>query len=346
VSLAPLAAASGPLELMGVKLIGMTPENGRKLLLSIVVLIVLPLIGLGLTKLVALITRARPMKRVGFWARQAINLTTGVLVVLILASVWFDDPGRMATVIGLITAGVAVALQRVVTAIGGYALILRGSVFNVGDRIVMGGVRGDVVALGFLQTTVMEMGEAGPEQPDKPAVWVHSRQYTGRLVTVSNAVVFDEPVYNYTRDFPFIFEEMMLPVRYEDDFARAEQILLDAAGRHTVDIRKMEDEAVKELRRRYFLGEDHPGPRVYWRLTDNWLELTVRFVVCDHGVRQVKDAMSRDILRELKAAGIGIASATYELVGAPELKVKVEGPTPPRSPARSAAPPPGDRPRR
>src|SRR5206468_9028792 len=122
---------------------------------------------------------------------------------------------------------------------------------------------------------------------------------------------------------PFIFEEISLPLRYEDDHARAEEILLAAAEKHTVQIRELESEAIKELRRRFFLDEENPGPRIYWRLTDNWLEMTVRFVVRDHGVRAVKDAMSREILAGLKQAGIGIASATYELVGAPELKVRL-----------------------
>ena len=72
-------------------------------------------------------------------------------------------------------------------------------------------------------------------------------------------------------------------------------------------------------------GTSCPGgdvrPRVYYRLTDNWLELTVRFVVRDHGIRDVKDAMSRDILARLDEAGIGIASATFEIVGVPTLKL-------------------------
>jgi small-conductance mechanosensitive channel len=322
-AMASLPAPSGTLHILGVELVGVTSENGRKLLLSLLIIVVVPLLGFLLTKAVAALTGGRGLRRLGFWARQVINLATGLFVVLALASIWFDDPARLTTAMGLITAGVAVALQRVITAIGGYVLILRGSVFNVGDRIVIGGVRGDVVALGFLQTTVMEMGEAHQEQPDAPAVWVRSRQYTGRVVTVSNAVVFDQPVYNYTRDFPFIFEEMSLPIRYEDDYAKAEEILLNAAAKHTVEVRELEEEAIKELRRRYFLGEENPGPRTYWRLTDNWLELTVRFVVRDHGIRAVKDAMSREILSELKAAGIAIASATFEVVGAPELKLRV-----------------------
>jgi small-conductance mechanosensitive channel len=86
----------------------------------------------------------------------------------------------------------------------------------------MGGVRGDVIALSFMQTTILEMGQPPPVQSDSPAMWVRSRQYTGRIVTVSNSKVFDEPVYNYTREFPFIWDEIVLPIRYQDDRARIE----------------------------------------------------------------------------------------------------------------------------
>ena len=140
-------------------------------------------------------------------------------------------------------------------------LILRGKVFNGGDRIVIGGVRGDVVDLSLLQTTVMEMGEAKGEQADSSSVWVRSRQYTGRLVTVSNAVIFDQPVYNYTREFPFIFEEIALPITYDADWQKAEQIILAAAEKHTVKFSELEKEAIEELKRRYFLGDENPGPR-------------------------------------------------------------------------------------
>ena len=185
----------------------------------------------------------------------------------------------------------------------------------------MGGVRGDVLALGFLRTTVMEMGQPPPVRGDEPAIWVEARQYSGRIVTITNDRIFDEPVYNYTRDFPFLWEELHLPVPYTADRARAEQILLAAARRHTVRVSEVSTEALRELRRRYFVDSADLEPRVYWRLTDNWLELSVRFVVRERGVREVKDAMSREVLSELQAAGIPLASATFELTGLPTVRV-------------------------
>ena len=94
-----------------------------------------------------------------FWARQAVSLLIAVVGAIVLVSIWFDDPRSLSTVVGLFSAGLAFALQKAVTSVAGYFLILRGNNFTVGDRIVMGGVRGNVIALGFFQTTILEMGE-------------------------------------------------------------------------------------------------------------------------------------------------------------------------------------------
>ena len=242
-----------------------------------------------------------------------------------IASIWFDDPTTLTTGLGLVSAGLVFALQKVVTAVAGYFVILRGKTFNVGDRIAMGGVRGDVIALGFTQTTIMEMGQPPTVQGADPAMWVRSRQYTGRVVTVSNARIFDEPVYNYTSEFPYLWEEMILPIPYTADRSRAEQIMLGVARKHAVGQDELAAARIDELKRRYFLDRLGVQPKVYYRLTDNWLELTVRFVVADHAIRDVKDAMSRDILRDFEAAGIGLASATFEIVGLPPLRVQSDG---------------------
>ena len=180
------------------------------------------------------LTHSLKDRRAAFWSRQAVNIGTAALLTLGVVSVWFDDPTRLATAFGLVTAGLAFALQRVVTAMAGYLIILRGSTFNVGDRIVMGGVRGDVMALSFMQTTILEMGEPASVTITSGApssTWIHSRQYTGRVVTVTNAKIFDEPVYNYSREFPYLWEEVALSIRYGADRKRAEEILLDAARR-------------------------------------------------------------------------------------------------------------------
>lgn len=313
------------LQLFGIRLVGATPANGSKLLLSVGLLAAVLLFAWLGRKLIRVRRGLERWDRLRFFARQAVSLTAAAILILGFASIWFDDPTRLTTALGLVTAGLAFALQRVITATAGYFVILRGKTFNVGDRIVMGGVRGDVIALSFMQTKIMEMGQPPAVENADPAQWVRSRQYTGRIVTVSNDKIFDNPVYNYTYHFPFIWEEMRLPITYRDDRVTAERILLEAARRHGVAAEALSDHERAELERRYNIPVQHTEPRVYWRLTDNWLELSVRFLAPDHGIREIKDAMSREIITRLDEAGIGIASATYEITGVPEMRVILSG---------------------
>jgi small-conductance mechanosensitive channel len=264
-----------------------------------------------------------------FWLRQASKIAAVLAVAIGFSLIWFDDPARFASIAGLVTAGVAVALQRVITAMAAYVVILRGRVFTVGDRITMGGIRGDVVNLGLIQTSVLEMGEPPGANSGEPDVWVNARQYTGRIVNVTNDKIFDTPVYNYTREFPYMWEEMHFPIAYDGDWTRAESILLDVARRHTGAISEEAAPAIDRLRRRYFVPEAPDlAPRVFVRMTDNWVELSLRFLARVHGVRTLKDTMTRDIDREFRNAGLSIASTTFAIVGMPELRIaRVPGKT-------------------
>ncbi len=318
---APLAVKIGD-----VTLVGINGQTGTKVLYTLA-LVAIVLLLRGLARLVIrrlLGGEVADPKR--FWARQGVQVAAAVALLLGILSIWITPETDVTTGVGLISAGLAFALQQVILSLAAYFVILRGDTFGVGDRITLGGVRGDVVQLGFLKTTIMEMGQPPAVDSADPAVWVHSRQYTGRLVTVTNGAIFAEPVYNYTRDFPFLWEEIVLPIEYKADRARVEEILLAAARAHAIVDSREAERALAFMRSRYAMADASLEPEVYWRITDNWLELSVRFLVPGRGIRGIKDAMSREILDGLDAAGISIASATYDIVGLPGLKL--DGPTP------------------
>ncbi|HEX4155103.1 MAG TPA: mechanosensitive ion channel domain-containing protein [Acidobacteriaceae bacterium] len=319
----PSVQFTGPnhaLTLGGVKLLGVNSHNAHKLLFTLILFAILYVLSKTLRFIACHIGGAR--QKAAFWTGQGVSLITFLLAILGFCSIWFDNPARLTTGVGLVSAGVAFALQKVITSFAGYFVILRGKTFNVGDRIKMGNVRGDVISLNFIQTVIMEMGEPPSVQEEDPGMWVHSRQYSGRIVTVANSQIFEEPVYNYTRDFPYIWEEMHLPVSYKDDRARAEQIILDAVLRHTQDIAHMARPELDRVKTQFFIEAADIKPRVYLRITDNWAELSVRFLCATRNIRALKDAISRDILSGLEAAGIGIASSTYDIVGLPPIRIE------------------------
>ena len=322
---APLFTSVGndhTLQIAGVRLLGVNAENGRKLLFTVIFLVCLYLINKLLRAVAGRLGGDR--QRVAFWTRQGISLLVFVFGIVGMVSIWFDNPSRLATGAGLLGAGLAFAMQKVVTSFAGYFVILRGKTFNVGDRIKMGGVRGDVIALNFIQTVIMEMGEPPAVQEEDPGMWVHSRQYSGRIVTISNSEIFEQPVFNYSRDFPYIWEEMHFPISFKDDRKRAEEIILTAVRDHTRDTANLAQPELDRLKERFFIEEADIHPRVYLRITDNWVELAVRFLCGTHKVRALKDKISRQILDDLDAAKIGIASSTYDVVGFPPLRI--EGP--------------------
>lgn len=253
----------------------------------------------------ALPTRSR------LWIAQAPHLGALFAIVVVVIYLWSPMADGVGPLLGWSAAGLTIALHRVVTAFAGYLIILRGNVFSIGDRIVFGGVRGDVVGLSFTQTTIMEIGQS---------------QYSGRIVRVTNDKLFDEPVSNHTRDFPFVWEELALPITFDDDYRVVERLLLDTARRHTAEAMREAARALEQVRRKYFLSETPSvEPRVYIRITENWNELSVRFIVAAHAVRAVKDAMSRDLLTGLREAGIGIASTTNAIVEVPPINVRMIG---------------------
>ena len=313
------AAATTPahgVKVFGVTLVGATAENGHKLVLSIGFIAIAWLIAWGLRQFLKLFIGSRSGTRFQFWGKQGVSLIVAAILILGILSIWFDNPTRLASVLGLVGAGIAFALQRVITAVAGYFIILRGKTFNVGDRILMGGVRGDVVGLSFMQTRIMEMGQSPREETDKKS-WVRSRQFTGRIVTVTNDKVFDEPVYNYTHEFAYLWDELSVPVQYANDYRAAERHLLAAAGKHALSEARLGAEEVRRVEHRFGIDVGDIAPRVFWRITEDWLEMTVRFLGPDHGIRGIKDKMTRDVLAGFEKDGIVVGATRQEAVPGP-----------------------------
>ena len=309
------------MSIFGIKLLGFTAATGHKLLLTAGLIAAIWLLRIILQSASRAVALRAHDERVRFWTRQTVAVVTTGAFFFIGVSIWFDNPSRLTTFVTLVTAGLAFALQKVVTAVAAYLVILRGKTFTVGDRITMGGVRGDVIALDFIQTTIMEMGQPPAVQSDEPAMWVRGRQFTGRIVTVNNGEIFNTPIFNFTRDFPYIWDELDIPIPYAADRGRAEAILLEAARAHALTGEQIGAEDLEHLKHRFGLEVNDLEPRVFYHLTDNWIELGLRYMVPDHGPRYVKDRMSRQIVAKFEEAGISIASGTYDIVGFPPVQI-------------------------
>ncbi len=247
-----------------------------------------------------------------YYIRKAVRYVIAVIAFVSLAIVWRPFAGQIGVVLGLFAAGVAFAMQEVIGAIAGWFNIVSGRIFRVGDRIEMGGVRGDVIDISPLRTKILEMG-SGLTQKDGSsgsASWVTGRQHTGRIVAVSNKMTFTEPVFNYSAVFDYIWEELTFPIPYREDWRCAERILLEevSAASSSQEAR----DAIDHMTKRYPVPRAEVEPRVFMRATDNWMELAARFVVPTRTARSVKDAVTRRIIERFEGAGIEVASETVD----------------------------------
>ena len=265
---------------------------------------------------------ARDDRFSAYWLRKITGYAIWTVAVILILFVWADFGGRLGVVLGGFSAGLAFALQNVISSIAAWIIILTSKVFRAGDRVMMGGVRGDVVDVSPLRTSIMEMGSPNSGEDKESETWINARQYTGRLVTVSNKSFFEDPVYNYSKDFEYIWEEIMVPISYKADWELAKRILREEVEDATSDFRRESAQALSEMARRYLVPRNDVEPQVFVKLTDNWIELAARFVTPVRSARRVKSYISENLLRRYSGEGISLASETNEIVSLPPLRVE------------------------
>lgn len=247
-------------------------------------------------------------------SRKFVTFSAYFVGFAIVAAAFSNRLGQLAVVFGVIGAGIAFALQEVIASVAGWVAVSFGRFFSPGDRIQLGGITGDVIDIGILRTTLMECGE-----------WVKSDLYNGRIVRVANSFVFKEPVYNYSADFPFLWDEIILRVRYGSDWEHAREMLRQVVGDICHDYAIRSRDAWEEAVKKYRLEEANIEPMITLAATDNWIEFTARYVVDFRKRRWIKDRLFTRILQEVdKSNGrIRLASSTIELVNMPQLDVSL-----------------------
>jgi small-conductance mechanosensitive channel len=251
--------------------------------------------------------------------RKVSALISYLVIILFLAVVFRERLGGLAIALGVAGVGIAFALQEVITSIAGWAAINFANFYKTGDRIQLGGIKGDVIDIGILRTTLMELGE-----------WVKSDLYTGRIVRIANSFVFKEPVFNYSIDFPFLWDEITVPVTYASEHRLAREILEKII--HTVieEYSAYAKQAWKDIVKKYMVEEAMIDPVVTLVCTDNWIEFTVRYITDFKLRRSTKNRLFSLILDEFEKTGgrVKIASTTLQLVDPPPLTVKLSGKLP------------------
>lgn len=239
-----------------------------------------------------------------YLAKKVSRFISLLIIVFLFLTVFGNRFTNMATIIGLTGTGVAFALREVIVSFAGWFAIMFGDFFKVGDRVLLGGIKGDVINLGALRTTLMEIGD-----------WVGGDQYNGRIVRVSNSFIFTQPVYNYSADFSYVWDEIKVPIRFGSDIKKVREILLDIACDYIGDISEGAKNEWALMRRRFQVENTKLEPQVFLVFDDNFIELSLRYLVRFDDRRIIRDELSTRILEELSKypAEIEVASETIEV---------------------------------
>jgi len=251
--------------------------------------------------------------------RKAITFLAYLAVLLIIIGAFSSRLATLGITLGVVGAGIALALQDVITSVAGWATISTGNVYKTGDRIQLAGVCGDVIDIGVFRTTLMEIGQ-----------WVKGDLYNGRIVRVANNAVFKEAVYNYSADFPFVWDEITLPVKYGGDYKLAGEILNRVATELLGEYVASAKATWKSVAKKYLIEEAQIEPMVTLAANDNWVEFTLRYITDYKLRRNTRHELFTRILKELDNTNgrVEIASGTYAIVEAPPIEVNIKGQNP------------------
>mgnify|MGYP001386910078 CR=1 FL=1 len=237
------------------------------------------------------------------------------LTLLLITIVFSDKLGGLTVAFGVAGAGIAFALQEVIASFAGWLAIMFGGFYKTGDRVQVGGIKGDVMDIGVLRTTIMETGQ-----------WVDGDLYNGRIVLIANSFVFKEPVFNYSGDFPFLWDEIKIPIQYGSNYDKTKEILEKVGIEIAGDLTLQSKEKWTSMQSKYRLEDAQTEPMVSLIANDNWVEYTLRYVVSYKKRRTTKTVLFTNILKQIEASNgeIKFASATFHLVEAPEIKIKMQ----------------------
>ena len=240
--------------------------------------------------------------------RMIVRNSVFFLAATVVLFIWLGF-SNFAVLIGILGAGIAFASQEVIGSFAGYVNIVTGNLYQIGDRVRVGDVRGDVLDISLLRTALMEIGE-----------WVKADQYTGRIVSVANRVVFAAPVFNYTQHWQYLWDEITIPVTYDSNWRRAGELMLEHGHTYTTHLQPQAEAELQEMTERYPLQDTVVEPLLYVVMTDNWIELTLRYIVEAQERRSVMGRLHHELLQLFEEeTDITVASATFEIVGFPPL---------------------------
>lgn len=246
--------------------LGIDPEIQIKIYYSLGIIIILGALRFIILKLVWRFTE-EPKSR--YQWKRSVSFIVGTLTVLLVGSVWIKAIGQFGAFLGLLTAGLAIALKDPLTNIAGYFFILTRKPFSIGDRVQIGEYAGDVIDIRLFQFTLLEIGN-----------WVDADQSTGRIIHIPNGTIFLKAQANYSAGFKFIWNEMPVLVTFESNWLKAKELLQGIVSNYAGELSETAEKKIREASKKYMIFYQYLTPIVYTSVKDSGVLLTMRYI-CD-----------------------------------------------------------------
>jgi small-conductance mechanosensitive channel len=258
------------------------PATQERFLISVAVLI-----ALWLTRFLVLVIvdRRSDDVRIRYRWKKTSQYVTVLIAFFVLGMIWIQGFRSLATYLGLLSAGLAIALRELVANFVGWAFILWRRPFEVGDRIQIGGTAGDVIDLRIFQFTLLEIGN-----------WVDADQSTGRVIHVNNGKIFTDSLANFSKGFQYIWNEIAVLVTFESDWENAKEILTGIADKHGEELSTAAEEKLQQAARRFMIFYSKLTPTVYTSVRDCGVLLTIRYLCDPRRRRSTEQSIWEDIL--------------------------------------------------
>ena len=229
------------------------------------------------------------------WRKSTSLLAIGAGA-FILSWIWLPVLQSWATFLGLVSAGIVIALQGPITDLAGWLFILFRRPFEAGDRIEIGEHRGDVIDVRLFQFTLLEIGN-----------WVEADQSTGRILHIPNGHIFTHVLANYSRGFTYIWNEIPVLVTFESNWEKAKAILLDIGKKDAEHLSVAAEKEVRRAARRFMIYYPTLTPTVYTSVVDSGIRLTIRYLCEPRRRRGSEQAIWEHILPRIRReSGSGI----------------------------------------
>ena len=247
-------------------------------------------------------------------ANRTLSLAMTLVLTIGLAMIFLRQFPHLFTGIGVVLAGVAIALQEVILSFFGFFAIRGARGYRVGDWVRIGDYYGEVVDIALLVTILEEVTPFG-------AMGNQGGAKTGALTWINNIAIFREKMTNYTRGFPYIWCVLVYTVTFESNWERGEEVLHEIVASHDeiLTTAKLARKRVTEAASTFAIKVDNTAPRVRTWTADSGIELRLRFMAHPRRRRTLIDTVNRDVIRAFTAAeDIDFAYNTLRVIPTPQ----------------------------